>query len=185
VSKQLSLKNTPIDPLSEEQIVEAAIAFANGATISLLDQVARPTALEAELRQELIRGHLGEIISGNVDEEDLSTGLDDDGFFKTISPRLYLRKTKKGFTVAFYYTFADWFSVVKLGSFFLHDSERPFRERLCRCQLASCGRFFFKIQHATGAPQRKYCCSEHMLKGHDLSAASRMKKRRRATARKK
>ena len=223
MSKQLTLRNTAADPLSEKQIVEATMAYANGVSVTLLDcvpesrgaisssastqqlladaEISTPTdadmkkalktmkasekggkpALEKFLegaRKELIRGHLGSIVSGEFDVEDQAKFLDNDEFFSSIRPRLYLKKNHEGNSVALYYTFADLFSLVRLGSFFLEDRQRPFGKELCQCQLESCAKFFFKIQPPKGAPQRKYCCSQHMTEAHNLNAAKRMEKHR-------
>jgi hypothetical protein len=225
-NKQLTLRNTASNPLSEEQIVEATIAYANGASVTLLDCVPGlrgaisssaatqklladaeslvPTKAETRTlkalgimraviekdgipefekrigaaRRELIQGHLKSIVSGEFDAEDRAMYLDNDEFFGAISPRLYLRKTHRGIAVALYYAFADLFSVVRLGSFFLDDNERPFGKKLCQCELKSCGLFFFEVKPPTGRPQRRYCLKEHMLEAHNLNAVKRMEKHR-------
>jgi hypothetical protein len=222
MEQKLTLRNTPGNPLSDEQIVEATIAYANGVSVTLLDcalgamsssaatqklladtEVFEHTKAEKRVlkaiekggipvfnklledaRKELIRGHLGDIVSGKLNPEDQAMFLENDEFFSAISPRLYLKKTPKGNSVALYYAFADLFSVIKLGSFFLDDSERPFGDKLCQCQLKSCGKFFFKIQPKNGAPQRKYCSKEHMTEAHNLNAVKRMEKHRGKPARK-
>jgi hypothetical protein len=82
------------------------------------------------------------------------------------------------------YTFTNFSDAVLLGVVLMLDERRGFREKLCQCQWEPCGLFFFEIKPPTGRPQRKYCCSEHMLKAHDLNAANRMKKFRSKPARK-
>jgi hypothetical protein len=44
-----------------------------------------------------------------------------------------------------------------------------------KCALAECGVTFFVKRGANGAPRRKFCCREHMLKNHDLGASQRVR----------
>ncbi len=210
-------------PLSEKEIVEATVAFANGATLDLLDlaehfpsrgpldvtvqeyplhvgdvvlqENERYRAVEEgdeprtvdQVRNDCRRStreSLGYIVREPMLAEDVE-GITDQDLFPMINSKPYLRKVDNGLTLSFFYSFATDLDLVRLGEILLEDTERPYGKKLCQCELESCGMFFFEVKPPTGRPQRKYCCSEHMLKAHDLNAGDRMKKRRRAAARKK
>lgn len=47
-----------------------------------------------------------------------------------------------------------------------------------RCRLESCRRFFVIDRRRVGAPQTKYCCEQHRLEAHSLSAADRQRRSR-------
>jgi hypothetical protein len=52
------------------------------------------------------------------------------------------------------------------------DSAQKFGDELCRCQLRSCGRFFF-VERKPGKPARLYCCKEHRVEADRLGARKR------------
>jgi len=55
------------------------------------------------------------------------------------------------------------------------DDARPNSRVLCRCRLATCGRFFFARapESGTGRMRRRYCCEVHMHTAHNRGAADR------------
>jgi hypothetical protein len=107
------------------------------------------------------------------------------GMVEVVSVKPVLREAAGGLELALHYEFMASPDLVHLGVLLLLDVHRGFGKKLCQCQWEPCGLLFFEIQPATGRPQRKYCCSEHMLQAHDQNAAKRMKRRRRAPAGKK
>jgi hypothetical protein len=98
---------------------------------------------------------------------------------------VYLHAAPDGFAITRLYRLDSYFKVLQVGIALLVDPEKRLLRKLCRCQLKSCGGFFFEIQPPTGRPQRKYCCSDHMLEAHRLDAPKRMKKFRKRAARPK
>jgi hypothetical protein len=194
--KRLGVKSESAFALSEQGVVEATIEFANGVSPSAPDipesSLADPKVKgllarieqQTEESRELCRTYLANIVSmptsTSLGDQYLKTDL-----LQSIKVKPYFRKAGDGFTLDFRYEIETITSLAILGGLLLEDPHRGFRKKLCQCQLESCGKFFFKIQPPKGAPQKKYCCKEHMLEAHDLDAANRMKKRRRAAARKK
>jgi hypothetical protein len=198
--KRIKLRNTETQPLSEREIVEATVAFANGATLELKDfaegRSSQPSEEETtpsrsdswgeprtaeQIREDerrVTRELLSYILSGPMLEEDVN-GLTDQDLSSLINPRPFFRKVDGGLTLRFAYSFCSDSDLTTLGVILLEDTERPFKEKLCQCRLESCGLFFFEVKPPTGRPQRKYCSEEHMLMAHDQNAPNRMKKRRR------
>lgn len=64
----------------------------------------------------------------------------------------------------------------------LLDGSRPYGADLRQCQLASCGKFFFKIQPKRGRPQELYCTHEHMITAHEQTGTERMRRSRKQRA---
>lgn len=67
----------------------------------------------------------------------------------------------------------------------LLDSSRPYGHDLCRCRLATCGRFFLSPKPKTGRRRTRYCSSLHMNLVHEADSSRRVaeSRRRRAEAR--
>jgi hypothetical protein len=236
-SKLIVLKNDSLNPLSEREIVDATIAYANGANIVVNSSFGSPESYELSAEQcdmdlqgwfsaqvglreqaielgikagafdidpsvmngdiegfkTLLRTRLREVISLSLHDVVAAAETVRRGPLVKVATNLHSfgvrgsigDSPKGGLRFNTEFTFENFVDLVELGLVLLLDDRRGFREKLCQCMWGPCGFLFFKIQRATGAPQRKYCCSEHMLKAHDLNAAERMKKRRRAAARKK
>lgn len=249
IPRLITLTNDADYPLSEEEIVEATIAFANGAEILLKDREGGPHRPKEIAERELARRRILEKEVSNLrrsakdvlrswksgentplsDEakaeweslaqmttieqlankfrkrarETISLSLNDPlegagsfwdgllGDFPTMSlGREFLvdhrlDHSDKGIRLVIYYRFPTFFNLVVLGLALLLDDRRRFREKLCQCQWGPCGFLFFEVKPPTGRPQRKYCCSEHLLKAHDENAAKRMKRKRSAPRSKK
>lgn len=225
MERRLRLRNTMKSPLSEQDIVDATVAFANGATIELLDLV---EPIEPFEPIEFCHATLSESAIAELSMEDAQAALDKNerlleeyeksvgqlktkllvsvdfdrrltrdilraqvshplgstkallavDLFPSINIRPRLRKVGNGFSLSFFYFFASESALVHLGRFLLVDRARPFGNKLCQCELESCGLFFFEVKPPTGRPQRKYCCSAHMIKAHDQNAAERMRRKR-------
>lgn len=58
--------------------------------------------------------------------------------------------------------------------------EKEFKSDFARCQLESCGKFFFKSDSVEGPGRHRtsYCCAEHMNLQHRSKVAERVKKHR-------
>lgn len=60
----------------------------------------------------------------------------------------------------------------------LLDKTRPFREALCCCRFAGCGKFFLSERTPTGRARRVYCSREHMEAAHAQDARQRVRRYR-------
>ncbi len=107
------------------------------------------------------------------------------GIMSRLPVETFWMATANGMAIVHRYTFDNFENVITVGAALLFDLGKGFGKKLCQCRLDSCGKFFFEIQPPRGAPQRKYCCSDHMTKAHDLNAGKRMAKHRSKPARKK
>lgn len=212
--KVMHLKNSAEQPLTEREIVEATVAFANGANLEIDGLVARGAfphevgdrKIESSLKlrralQENPIPSLGEMPTSDIPVDvgayraqmrtatrmRLADLLADPvasareyvgrSFEDVVSAKTILRATPAGLVRANYYTFSTDSDLVLLGSVLL-AADASLREKLCQCQLASCGVFFFEKKPATGRPQRRYCTRAHMLRSHDENASQRMARKR-------
>jgi hypothetical protein len=220
-SKIIALKNDSLNPLSEREIVDATIAYANGANLVInglgdrhlrdwlsgqveLRELASkagmkhpldldPSVMNTDVEEfkTLVRKRAREVIALSFHDvvaaaETFRRGpLVKTATYHSFGIRCSISDSPKGLRFNTEFAFDTFVDLVELGLALLLDDRRGFREKLCECQWGPCGFLFFEIQPPTGRPQRKYCCSDHMLKAHDLNAAERMKKYRGRPARKK
>lgn len=68
----------------------------------------------------------------------------------------------------------------------LLDQSRPYRGRLCRCRLETCGNFFWERRSVEGGqPGRAYCRHEHMQEAQKALMLERVRKYRKNKAAKR
>lgn len=222
ILRNLFSENSP----TEREIVEATIAFVNGATIVVddvpdslkhLQLVPAPmTPTQRRIAEDSLRGwrklvHGGKPPETNIRDASEDEGLlqsrfrlvyreflakllhdpraiprtfTDMGFLSKLPVETYLHATADGLSIVHHYHLDTFFDATQVGTALLLDQTKDFGRKICQCQLGTCGKFFFEIQPATGRPQRKYCCSDHMTDAHNQNAAKRMKKFRSKPARK-
>ena len=241
IPRRITLTNDSVNPLTEKQIVDATVAYANGTDLvihglwpsgakghdmrdqewvrketgdeklgaylqlaekmriaSLREGKPNPFAIDPSVRittvQEfrvIFRKRVSEILAlalrdPHAASEIMLDGGTIRGLFLTCGVRNSLGKTESGLLRwNTEYTFSMYAELVELGLILMLDERRSFKEKLCQCQWEPCGLFFFEVKPPTGRPQRKYCCSEHLLKAHDENAAKRMKRKRSAPRSKK
>jgi hypothetical protein len=193
----LRLKNFPGQPLTEREIVEATVAFANGADLEIDGLVAErggktgeakvrellliagvaPKDVEDHLRRLHVEVHKRLSVIIHSGRKALSLWYADQQFESVVPVKPVMRTSPKGASFALHYAFSSYWDLVVLGQLLLADPERPHSEKLFQCQLKSCGTLFFEKRPHTGRPQRKYCSRPHMLQAHDENATKRMAKR--------
>ena len=192
----LVVRNPPTNPLSDEQVVLATIAVANGALLELPDPSAAAAArssgpLGYRGRYRLLLMPDDKPAPSHArhgrDRELWIAGLrnlldsirDSDALARvrkhivSAQWKIAAWRTKTIFThdgvdfhVANYHKFLTEESVVTFGLMLLADSKKGFGARLCRCRLATCGLFFLE-RGDIGHPQRDYCCVQHLPGQHD------------------
>jgi hypothetical protein len=158
--KAAELTNTPDKPATDEAILVAAIAFANGAPLTLHLDKKTLKATNAQ-RRELVRGlesgldsPLGPLVQ-LVRGVKLSYGasLSDDGS----SLRLNIQRDFK--TVE---------AVLAMAVVLTMDKKHEFGSKVCRCKLQTCKAFFMAKQNPKGGPpNRTYCSPEHLAEHHN------------------
>jgi hypothetical protein len=202
--RAITLENRPDHPLSERAIIDATLAFANGADLRIdgegepelrlsgadgevvleikgeAEPAVQISGTEAEIaairhrQQAAIRGFLARVMQ---EPGDLARELLNQGWTKSWSRvERVVRPTEAGVSVSYYDRFFTPYLLANRGILLLLDPERGFGEKLCQCQLSTCGDFFLEIRPPRGRPQRKYCSAEHMQLGHKERGAIRMRK---------
>lgn len=177
--------------LTEREYIEAALAFANGDPnaefLGWLDGVRRDP--------KPVQPGLSQIEEVEKDFPNLRTELREGLTYLTQNDPEHRRGTVENLTgwIAIFPVFrsepdglkvqhrilaADTRAGMHYALALLLDPSRPYGKDLCQCQLEECGRFFFQIKPPTGRPQRRYCCSDHMDKAHELNSGERVRKSR-------
>jgi hypothetical protein len=182
--KVITLVNTDERPLSEREVVDATLAFANGSDLRI-DGTVPPKYPEdaVERLQALIRNHLERVLS---EPTALARELWEAGWLK--SPGVWARAheiaraIEGGIAIDSRGEYISGYQIANRGVALLLDPRPPrapdFQRKLCQCQFSECRRFFLEAQRGRGRPQRLYCCKDHMLRGHDERGEVRMKNHR-------
>ena len=176
--------NTDERALSEREVVDATLAFANGSDVRF-DGTAPAKYAEGALErlQTLIRDHLERVLSeptALARELWRLVGLKSPGVWARTHE--IARAIDGGIAIDSRGEFISGYQLANRGIALLLDPRPPrapdFQRKLCRCRFSECRRFFLEEQRGRGRPQRFYCCKDHMLRGHDERGEQRMKKHR-------
>jgi hypothetical protein len=65
-----------------------------------------------------------------------------------------------------------------LAAIIIRDTTDGSLTDIGRCHLESCGKYFRIVRGGIGKPNRKYCCSTHMLTAHKLGSTQRSRDKR-------
>ncbi|MEY4762722.1 MAG: hypothetical protein RLZZ200_2578 [Pseudomonadota bacterium] len=199
----LKLLNTAQQPAGEQDLVEATLAFANGSDVELngvlippapagFNQAGQdlwgfqtegdPAAATWETvwreTQERLRGDLQNRLAQVLTQPDAAAAQ---ALRAWRWPRAQpvIRMVPGGLRLAVHYPLAGVEDLCDLGLALILDVERGRRADLCRCQLESCGRYFFVDRGASNRPRTRYCSPAHMLAFHGGErGAARVRKHR-------
>lgn len=197
------LLNTAQQPASERELVEATLEFANGADLELNGVLLPPappgfhesgqdlwgfpsgegstsTAWETVWResQERLRGNLRDRLVQVIAQPEAAAAVAVRAW-RWSRAHPVLRLVPGGLRLAIHYPLAGVEDLCDLSIALILDVERGRRADLCRCQLETCGQFFFVDRRASNRPRTKYCSPAHMLAFHGGErGAARVRKHR-------
>jgi hypothetical protein len=177
MGKAIELRNTIERPATDEAIVRAAVAFANGAalTLRLNDKTLAATPKN--------RRELASWMESAIGNRDKAEPVQQD----FVPLYALIRGLRVNYVVVipgdgnvrleFYRDFKTVRSVLGLAVALMMDREHEFGSQVCRCKWQKCEAPFFLAQQNPkgGPPNRTYCSPEHM-KGHHNSAKRRLGK---------
>jgi hypothetical protein len=183
--RQIVLRNLVEKPLTEQQIVEATVAYANGARLTIeqsgaLEGIVYSMNGEQIEDAERFRSHV------RLDLEKMITDphavavklIQMEGHWPAHQIMRTVRRVPGGVQLVIQERFDSVSALVSLGVLFLLDVSRGYRQKLCQCGWAPCGRFFFETRPPRGRPQRKYCRRSHLDLTHNHKATERMQSNR-------
>jgi hypothetical protein len=162
----VTLTNTLDKPATDEAILAALIAFANGARLTLVLGDKSLIATSAQRR-------------GFV--EDLEDVLKDRIHLKTLAPVLGLTRGIKlsyviqgrahgGLSLEVYRKFKTVRALLSFAVVLAMDPKDKSKSPVCRCKLQRCQAFFLERQNPKGGkPSRIYCSPAHLKEHHDSS----------------
>jgi hypothetical protein len=183
--KLIVLRNTLENPIGERQIIEATIAYANGARLQVeqtgADNVSVYTLDERfDSDAKRFRSHVHRELQLTITNPDAVAAeiLQREGYSAMVPVRREVRKVPGGVQILLHENFESISALVQLGVLLLLDTTREFRDKLCQCGWSPCGRFFLETKPPRGRPQRKYCRPMHLELAHNLNATERMRKHR-------
>ncbi|HJS89376.1 MAG TPA: hypothetical protein VJ738_05360 [Steroidobacteraceae bacterium] len=187
------LKNLVTAPASDDELVEALIAYANGSDVLIAGQDRRfgEPHSQAKQRDTYIRA-LERVVGGRPT---LPMLLDDatgrllpalaairlGRNASSLPPELRAMARVKaervlvarpgGYSLAYYRHFPSVAGALSEAVVLIQDPARPYAKALCRCQYPACQNFYFARKNPRGGPaNRTYCDPEHR-RLHNNSAA--------------
>jgi hypothetical protein len=185
------LNHTPEQPLSEAELVDVAIAFANGTdfVMSGVRPTPYPEGAVANL-QKVIAGHLESMICEDqelsVDDQKRAAARRRAALSKHLlemqwgarwdSARCVVRAVPGGLQFRYFETLLTAYAVANRGVALLLDPTQEYGAKLCRCRLATCRQFFLEKRPddgKRGRTLRRYCSSRHRDEGHEQLADAR------------
>jgi len=164
--------------MSDEALLDATLAFANGAELQMEEWRERD-AETLESQREVIRGYLERILRGEWRK--LAQELLDQGWQKwsTSTVRRAVRLTDEGLEISYHEQLHSAHLLAMWGVALLLS--KPLRLDLCKCHYSECQKFFWKVVPTKGPPRRTYCSDEHLKLGHSENVATRARAARRET----
>ncbi len=163
-----------LTPLTDIDLAVAAVEFANGRSYTATRQLIRcmdigGTLSELSQEADALRARV-EAGAFNVERDRLRTGLNlvmsGRVTADVLLPLCFVaremvlvprRDVKRGRVVMRYcYVAKDLWTILAHVLLLFLDKRDVFGARLCKCQLASCGKFFMKRQPARGRPVTRY-----------------------------
>ncbi len=199
----LKLLHTSQQPATEQELVEATLALANGTDVELnrvlvppapagfnqpghdlwgfpTDDGQAPSTWEAVWRETLerLRADLRARLAQAMSQPDAAAAAAVRAWhWPRVQP--VLRLVPGGLRLTVYYPVAGLEELCDLGVALILDLDRGHQADLCRCQLESCGAYFFVDRGASNRPRTKYCSPAHMLAFHGGDrGAARVRKHR-------
>lgn len=189
-----------LSPLSERELVETAIDFANRGDPqdwwplvigvkrtppppgSFWEQDERGLASPFESERDQFRASLSIFMQRREFETSVSK-LAESAEHMILVPSFEI--VGKSVRLEYWYVSEDMAARLSYIQLLLTDPSKPYGSDLCQCQLGTCGKFFFVQKPKTGRPRRNYCCDEHMLEVHEAQSPARVEKSRRLKKAKK
>ena len=177
--------------LSEREIIDRAIEFANQGTLrtwcKLMEGIEVPELVGTpepysdgiNTERQALRSALAAIVENKVSEVAAAEWCKQaSGVLPIETYSIHGRSLR----VTYHYEVVEHFTgingLLARVLVWLLDANRPFGRELCRCHLEECGNFFFVIRPKTGRPQKLYCKREHMTMAHQATTAERGRRSR-------
>lgn len=174
-----------LEPLSEQEFVDAAINFANDGNIpeawsSLVFGVKVPWKFQPtvfspfESERESFRSSLSEIASGN--QLSNPSAVTESAGHMLLIPRADLSGRK--LRVTYWYLPGDFPAALAYVLLLFVDETKGYGRNLRQCQLERCQKFFLVQRQPTGRPRTTYCSGKHMEEFHNAGAPQRVRNSR-------
>jgi hypothetical protein len=166
MGKAAELTDTLDEPATDEAILAAALAFANGDALTLHLDHKTLTATDAQRRE--LSGWLERALIGRAGMQDIAPLL---GIARGIKLSYIVNLAGDGgVRLSIHRHFRTARSVLALAAVLAMDNKHDIGSKVYRCKLQTCKSFFLAKQNPKGGPpNRTYCCPEHLKEHHDSS----------------
>jgi hypothetical protein len=187
------LRNLVTAPATDDALVDALLAFANGAELVIVGQDARfgePRALDSdravyvEALERAVERQEGPIpmlrhpdgrprpsfmvmrLGRGSGTRKLPRPLR--GLPAVATERVIVPVGRRGYSLAWFRQFRTAASALAEALMLVLDPEKPYAKALCRCRYPECRKFYLARKNPKGGPaNRTYCSKQHRIDHHD------------------
>lgn len=164
------LVNTAASPASDDALVGALLAFANGQTVEIAQDspLRADSGSERSKRRDWLQIAAADREAALVDFFNLGSSSLQTMPIRSLKSRPVLEKARKGQALKWLREFRTAADTLDFAAMLLLNTDEPYGANLCRCRLPSCGKFYLAAQNSKGGPpNRNYCTPEHRHIAHD------------------
>lgn len=191
-SDRYELRNLATAPASDDSLVDALIAFVNGADLIICGQKSRfgephSKAVDRPIYSALLQAAIdGEpsILPMLTDKEGhqrpvfavISLGLRNDALpepirgIASVSVSRVLLARPQGYSLGYFRQFRTARAALAEATVLTLDPARPYARKLCRCKYPDCQKFYFAEKNLRGGPPNRIYCTPKHRKLHNNSA---------------
>jgi hypothetical protein len=161
-AKRRELVNSATRPASDGELVDALIAFVNGAEV-VLSGSNDPRATTEE------RSHFGEFLRLAVEDPDrLPLQEITQHVLASLKVHPVIVMHGHGLALDYFREFPDLPTALTYATLLLLDARQPYGAALCRCKLPRCGKYYLAKKQKKGGPaNRTYCSPRHRIEQHN------------------
>ncbi len=163
--KTAELTDSPDRPATDESILVAAVAFANGAPLTL--HLGKKTVMATNAQRRDFVRLLESVTSGRIEMQDIAPVL---GITRGIKLSYVIIGGSDGVPrLAVHRAFRTVRAVLALAAVLALDTTHKSGSKVCRCKWQHCKTPFFIPQQNRkgGPPKRTYCSAEHLKEHHN------------------
>jgi len=182
-SERYELRNLKTTPASDDFLVDALLAFANGAEVTIVGQPRygepHSKAADRPVYVELLKDTIGgrqSILPMLTDKDGrqrpmvavIDLGRSNASLpspirsLGSVSVKRIVVGRPRGYSLAYFRQFHTARAALAEAAMLIVDPYRPYGRALCRCQYPACQKFYFARKNPRGGPpNRTYCTPKH------------------------
>jgi hypothetical protein len=187
---RFELRNFVTAPANDDSLVEAVLAFANGAELIIVGQpdcgVPRSRPADRAPYVELLQDVVGErsilpMLTDNLGRRRpaipvIRLGRRSDSLpapirgLRSIRVERVVISRPRGYSLAYFRQFRTVGALLAEVATLIADPDKPYARALCRCQYPACRNFYLARKNPKGGPANRIYCEPEHRRLHNNSA---------------